>query len=224
MAGGGVPAASRRSWKARRSPVAADPVAEGEDLQLAQGVAEVAGVTGAADRLQAGVVGVEAGRGLELGPGLLQGHGLGVHADRAQQPGRPDQGVGAHGDLGLGIAVAEAGVEGGLLAVVGPALAEELAPQRLGDPAGGVAQVELVGVVARVGLVQGADGQDVRLEQGQPALFALPVPLGQGRVQVVAEAGGAPGPTAPGRGGRPAPPAGTAGPPPPPAAGRRAGS
>ena len=129
------------------------------------------------------MVGVEAGGGLELGGGLVQGHALGVHAHRDQQAGHPDEGVGAHGDLGLGVAGAEAGVEGGLLAVVGPALAEDLAVQGPRDPAAGPAQVQLVGVVARVGLVQGADGHDVGLEQGQPAPGPLRVPLGQGRVR-----------------------------------------
>ena len=119
--------------------VAAEPVAEGEDLQLAKGVAEVARVPGAADGLEAGVVGVEAGGGLELGGGLLEGHALGVHAHRAQQAGDPDQGVGPHRHLGLGVAGAEAGVEGGLLAVVGPALAQDLAVEGGGDPAGALA-------------------------------------------------------------------------------------
>ncbi len=185
---GGLPSPSSAAWKRGSgepaAPLAPGPLAQPQDLQLAPGVAAVARVEGAAPGLGRGRRAGQVGVAHEQPGGLLQVHRPGVQADRAGQPGDPDQRFERDADREPRVAGPEPLFEADLLDVVRPALGEGHAVQYAADRAGRPAQRAAVGEVAGGDLVHGDRRQAGPAEDAEPllALLGRPVRLRRGDV------------------------------------------
>src|SRR5690349_20619708 len=104
-----------------RLPDLEEPLAQLQDLQLPERVAQIAGIEGPAVRLLLGGARVHEALLLEELLGLSDGHTFGVHAESGEEAAVAEQRVGELAELQLGVAVAVPLVEHHLLRVLRPA-------------------------------------------------------------------------------------------------------
>ena len=151
-----------------RTPVPPGPLPQVADLQLAPGVAAVRRVEGAPPGLGQRRLASQERVLLEPAAGLGDGHPVGVQADRAREPGHPQQGLDRDTDHVSRIVGVEALLYRDFLDVMRPALDERLAaeqPARLGRR---VPQRQPVREVPRCDLVHGDRRQRGPAEHLQP--------------------------------------------------------
>ncbi len=159
-----------------QSPLGLGLVPKSADLELAPGVAAIAGIEGGPSGLGAGRRPGEKGVGLEAVDGLVHRHRAGVDADGDGQSGHPHESF--KGDPGAvtGIVGPKPLLEAELLGVMGPSFDEGVRQQGPPDLAVDAAQAAKVGEVAGRHLVHGDRRQGGGTEDAQPLLLLVDRP------------------------------------------------